>query len=303
MLGICAACASRLILSTPQVAQDLRADAVGAQVHAALAPARSRGAGAASAAPCALSPQLSSTATPVPARCDACERGIEAPRMRRARRRRAGRAPTAARARAPAFRSGCQLAAHQRQVRRVAGLVAVDDAARNAPRRCAISRSPTRSTSDSLRLRCSIRAAMVPILRPCSARNRCRSGRRAIVPSSFMISQITAAGVQAGQAARSQPASVWPARISTPPSLRLQREDVAGLHQVGGPARRARRRLHGARAVGGGDAGGDASAASIDTVNAVPCSGRCARPSAAVAGARACSRVSVRQIRPRRAWP
>ena len=39
-----------------------------------------------------------------------------------------------------------------------------------------------------------------------------------MVPSSFMISQITAAGVSPAMAARSQPASVWPARISTPPS-------------------------------------------------------------------------------------
>src|SRR2546427_165200 len=39
-----------------------------------------------------------------------------------------------------------------------------------------------------------------------------------MVPSSFMISQITAAGLQPARAAKSQPASVWPARMSTPPS-------------------------------------------------------------------------------------
>ena len=39
-----------------------------------------------------------------------------------------------------------------------------------------------------------------------------------MVPSSFMISQITADGEQPAMAARSQPASVWPARMSTPPS-------------------------------------------------------------------------------------
>ena len=39
-----------------------------------------------------------------------------------------------------------------------------------------------------------------------------------MVPSSFMISQITEAGLQPAMAAKSQPASVWPARISTPPS-------------------------------------------------------------------------------------
>ena len=39
-----------------------------------------------------------------------------------------------------------------------------------------------------------------------------------MVPSSFMISQMTALALQPAIAARSQPASVWPARISTPPS-------------------------------------------------------------------------------------
>ena len=39
-----------------------------------------------------------------------------------------------------------------------------------------------------------------------------------MVPSSFMISQITAAGVNPAIAARSHPASVWPARMRTPPS-------------------------------------------------------------------------------------
>ena len=59
---------------------------------------------------------------------------------------------------------------------------------------------------------------MLPIFRPCSRANSCRSGSRAIVPSSFITSQITAAGTSPAIAVRSQPASVWPARISTPPS-------------------------------------------------------------------------------------
>ena len=58
---------------------------------------------------------------------------------------------------------------------------------------------------------------MVPILRSCSLANSIRSGRRAIVPSSLMISQITDAGDRPAICVRSQPASVWPARISTPP--------------------------------------------------------------------------------------
>ena len=39
-----------------------------------------------------------------------------------------------------------------------------------------------------------------------------------MVPSSFMISQITPAGVSPARRARSTEASVWPARTSTPPS-------------------------------------------------------------------------------------
>ena len=38
-----------------------------------------------------------------------------------------------------------------------------------------------------------------------------------MVPSSFRISQITADGVNPANCVRSQPASVCPARISTPP--------------------------------------------------------------------------------------
>ena len=88
----------------------------------------------------------------------------------------------------------------------------------NSPWAVCMGRLPTFCSRDSLRLRYSMRSAIVPILMPCSAQNSCRSGSRAMVPSSFMISQITAEGVQPASAARSQPASVWPARMSTPPS-------------------------------------------------------------------------------------
>ena len=57
----------------------------------------------------------------------------------------------------------------------------------------------------------------MPIESPCCSANFSNSGRRAIEPSSFMISQITAAGSRPARRARSQPASVWPARIKTPP--------------------------------------------------------------------------------------
>ena len=57
------------------------------------------------------------------------------------------------------------------------------------------------------------------ILRPCLRLNLIKSGSRAIVPSSFMISQITPEGSRPARRARSIEASVWPARRRTPPAL------------------------------------------------------------------------------------
>src|SRR3977135_2330543 len=45
-------------------------------------------------------------------------------------------------------------------------------------------------------MRCLIRSAMVIISRPCFRANFVSSGTRAIVPSSFMISQITPTGAK-----------------------------------------------------------------------------------------------------------
>src|SRR5690349_21112383 len=91
----------------------------------------------------------------------------------------------------------------------------------NAPQGVSMSRSDSRLTSDSWRLRYSIRSAMVPIFSLCSAANSSRSGMRAMVPSSRMISHSTAAGVRPARRARSQHASVWPARTSTPPGCAM----------------------------------------------------------------------------------
>ena len=55
------------------------------------------------------------------------------------------------------------------------------------------------------------------ILSPCLRAYGTRSGTRAMVPSSFMISQMTPAGLRPARRARSTAASVWPARSSTPP--------------------------------------------------------------------------------------
>ena len=56
------------------------------------------------------------------------------------------------------------------------------------------------------------------IARPCRSQNFARSGTRAIVPSSFMTSQITADGSRPAIRARSTEASVCPARFRTPPA-------------------------------------------------------------------------------------
>src|SRR3990170_5965784 len=79
--------------------------------------------------------------------------------------------------------------------------------------------SPTRLTSRSRCMRYSTRSRMEAIRRPCSSANLRRSGMRAIEPSSFMISQMTPAGMQPARRARSTDPSVCPVRTRTPPFL------------------------------------------------------------------------------------
>jgi hypothetical protein len=158
---------------------------------------------------------------------------------------------------------------------------------------------PSFSTSDSLRLRCSIRSAMVPIFRPCSAANSCRSGRRAMVPSSFMISQITAAGCsRPWRPGRNR------LRYGRRASARRRRPPAAGRCGRAGPGRRAL--ALGATAACTVRARSAAempvvtpSAASMDTVKAVPILVPLRPPWAAACRRSQRSRVSVRQIRPR----
>ena len=52
----------------------------------------------------------------------------------------------------------------------------------------------------------------------CCLQNASSSGTRAMEPSSFITSQMTAAGFRPARRARSIPPSVWPARTRTPPS-------------------------------------------------------------------------------------
>ncbi len=62
-----------------------------------------------------------------------------------------------------------------------------------------------------------------------------RSGTRAIVPSSFITSQITPAGVRPARRARSTLASVWPVRSSTPPSFARRGNMWPGTTMSRGP--------------------------------------------------------------------
>src|SRR5216684_2341799 len=62
-----------------------------------------------------------------------------------------------------------------------------------------------------------MRSATVSIFKLCSLQNSMSWGTRAMVPSSFMISQMTPAGLNPAMRARSTEASVWPARTRTPP--------------------------------------------------------------------------------------
>ena len=81
-----------------------------------------------------------------------------------------------------------------------------------------------------------------------------------MVPSSFMISQMTPEGSSPARRERSTEASVCPARTSTPPSRARRGKDVAGPREVAGPRAGLDRGQDGARAVGCGNAGGHALA-------------------------------------------
>ena len=78
-----------------------------------------------------------------------------------------------------------------------------------------------------------------------------------MVPSSRMISQMTPLGLRPASRETSTAASVWPARTSTPPGLRDQREDVAGRDDRVGPVAGVDGDGDGAGAVGGADPGGN----------------------------------------------
>src|SRR5437879_1906022 len=162
-----------------------------------------------------------------------------------------------------------------------------------------MSRSETRCTSDSLRLRYSIRSAMVPILSLCSAAKSMRSGSRAMPPSSRMISHSTAAGESPARRARSQQASVCPARTSTPPGCAMSGNTWPGWTMSSGLASGAAATLMVSARSCAEMPVEMPSAASIEVVKLVPwrerfCSTIGRRPRRC-----ACASVTGMQIRPR----
>ncbi len=101
---------------------------------------------------------------------------------------------------------------------------------------------------------------MVAILRPWSWAKATRSGRRAMVPSSFMISQITPDGIEPGEPRDIDRGLGMAGAHQHAAVARHQREDVARRDDVLGALGRIDRDRDGAGAVGRGDAGGDAVA-------------------------------------------
>src|SRR5882672_8081156 len=140
---------------------------------------------------------------------------------------------------------------------------------------------------------------MVPILTLCFAANSTRSGSRAISPSSFNTSQITAAGVSPASCARSHPASVCPARTSTPPFCAISGKMCPGCTMSSGLASF----LTAACTVRARSAAEipvvTPLAASIDSVKLVPIRERLSPTISRRSSCRQRSSVSVRQISPR----
>ena len=101
---------------------------------------------------------------------------------------------------------------------------------------------------------------MVAILRPCVWANFTRSGMRAMVPSSFMISQITPDGLSPASREMSTAASVWPARTSTPPGCARSGNTWPGVTMSSARALGIDGDCDGACPVGRRDAGRDARA-------------------------------------------
>ena len=125
---------------------------------------------------------------------------------------------------------------------------------------------------------------MVRMLRPCFRANISRSGMRAIVPSSFMISQMTPAGVSPARRARSTDPLGLPRSHEDASVARAEREDVARRDQIlGRVVGIAARRVVCARSAALMPVVTPVRASML-TVNAVPSAGPRAPRSASSAG-------------------
>ncbi len=153
--------------------------------------------------------------------------------------------------------------------------------------------------SRSVRLRWWMRSAIAPILRPCVRAKSIRSGSRAMVPSAFMISHSTAAGVSPASSARSQHASVCPARASTPPGCAISGNTWPGCTMSDGFAPgAAATRIVCARSCAEMPVD-TPCAASIETVKLVPCTERFCATIGARLRRSACAAVMGMQMSPR----
>ena len=111
---------------------------------------------------------------------------------------------------------------------------------------------------------------MVMSLRACRWAKAMRSGILAMVPSSFMISQMTPAGYLPAIRAKSTEPSVWPARLSTPPLWARKGKMCPGLVKSEGLQERSTAiRIVVARSAAEIPVV-TSRAASMDTVKAVP---------------------------------
>ena len=99
---------------------------------------------------------------------------------------------------------------------------------------------------------------MVQIFRRCFLANFSNCGRRAIVPSSFMISQRMPTGRQAGERGQVHRRLGVAGALEHAARTRAQRKHVARLHEVVRHRRRFGQDFDGARPVRRADAGGDA---------------------------------------------
>ena len=139
----------------------------------------------------------------------------------------------------------------------------------------------------------------MPIFSLCATANSRRSGSRAIVPSSRMISHSTAAGASPARRARSQHASVWPARASTPPGCATSGKTCPGWTMSSAFASRAQATLMVSARSCAEMPVAMPSAASIDTVKFVPCRERFCSTIGRKPRRAACSSVIGMQMSPR----